>query len=82
MLTRRAILKSATVLAAASAGGFIATARSATAASADKITHSDAEWKTLLTADQYEVLRHEGTERAFTSALLEEHRDGTYSCAG
>jgi peptide-methionine (R)-S-oxide reductase len=79
MLTRRGILKSATVLVALPVG-LAAMARSAFAAG--KVTHTDAEWKNLLTPEQYDVLRHEGTERPFTSALLEEHREGTFTCAG
>ena len=47
-----------------------------------EIMRTDAEWKTLLTPAQYQVLRHEGTERAFTSPLLNEKRRGTYACAG
>jgi peptide-methionine (R)-S-oxide reductase len=47
-----------------------------------EVTHTDAEWRKLLTPAQYDVLRHEGTERPFTSELLEEHRAGTFSCAG
>ena len=43
---------------------------------------SDAEWKKRLTPDQYAVLRHEGTERPFTSPLLNEHRTGAFNCAG
>ena len=43
---------------------------------------SDAEWKTRLTASQYDVLRREGTERAGTSALNGEKRKGVYQCAG
>lgn len=84
MLTRRSILNFATALAATTAmpGGLVAVARSAMAAGADKVAHTDAEWQSLLTEDQYQVLRHEATERAFTSALLEEHREGTFSCAG
>lgn len=83
MLTRRSIVKSATMLAALSSlpGGLATWAKPAFAAT-DKIEHTDAEWQKLLTADQYQVLRHEGTERPFTSALLEEHREGTFSCAG
>lgn len=46
------------------------------------ITKPDAEWKAELPPESYEVLRHEGTERAFTSPLLKEHRDGDYACAG
>ncbi len=47
-----------------------------------EVTRTDAEWKKLLTPAQYQVLRHEGTERAFTSVLLHEKRRGTYACAG
>jgi peptide-methionine (R)-S-oxide reductase len=47
-----------------------------------EVTHSDAEWQKRLTPDQYTVLRHEGTERPFTSALLHEERAGDFACAG
>ena len=47
-----------------------------------EVTHTDAEWRTLLTADQYATLRHEATELPFTSALLKEERPGTFACAG
>jgi peptide-methionine (R)-S-oxide reductase len=47
-----------------------------------EVTHTDAEWHKLLTPAQYNVLREEGTELPFTSALLEEHHAGTFSCAG
>ncbi|MFO6446596.1 peptide-methionine (R)-S-oxide reductase MsrB [Erythrobacter sp. NE805] len=42
---------------------------------------SNAEWKKLLTREQYYVLREAGTERAFTSPLNKEHRKGTFVCA-
>jgi peptide-methionine (R)-S-oxide reductase len=42
---------------------------------------TDADWKTLLTPDQFHVLREHGTERAGTSPLNREKRDGTFSCA-
>jgi peptide-methionine (R)-S-oxide reductase len=47
-----------------------------------EVTHTDAEWRKLLTADEYAVLRHESTETPFTSALLHEKRRGTFVCAG
>ncbi len=39
------------------------------------------EWKKLLTADRYEILFEEGTERAGSSPLDREKRDGTFVCA-
>jgi peptide-methionine (R)-S-oxide reductase len=43
---------------------------------------TDAQWKQRLTPAQYQVLREEGTERAFTSPLNDEKRKGTFHCAG
>ena len=57
-------------------------ARHAKATEAFEVVHSDAEWRKLLSADQYAVLRQAGTERPFTSPLLEEHRKGVFACAG
>lgn len=48
----------------------------------EKIMKSDAEWKRELAPATYDVLRHEGTERPFTSPLNDEHREGTFVCAG
>ena len=44
-------------------------------------TKTDAEWKAKLTSQQYDVLRSKGTERAFTGAYWNEHREGVYHCA-
>lgn len=43
---------------------------------------SEAEWKSRLTPEQFYILREEGTERAFTSPLNDEKREGEYRCAG
>jgi peptide-methionine (R)-S-oxide reductase len=43
---------------------------------------TDADWKTTLTPEQFHVLREHGTERAGTSPLNREKRDGTFNCAG
>jgi peptide-methionine (R)-S-oxide reductase len=48
----------------------------------DKVVKSDEEWRRELTPDQYRVLRHKGTERAFTGAYWNAHGGGTYACAG
>src|SRR5690348_9684540 len=47
-----------------------------------KVIKTDAEWKQQLTPEQYDVLRHEGTEYAFTSPLNDIHDKGTFICAG
>ena len=47
-----------------------------------QVTRSEEEWRRLLTPEQYDVLRKAGTERRYTSALLNEHRAGTFNCAG
>ena len=47
-----------------------------------EVSFSDAQWRTKLSAAQYDVLRHEGTERPYTSPLNDEHRTGTFACAG
>lgn len=44
------------------------------------IRKSDAEWKMQLSPDSFEVTRHEGTERPFTGALLNEHEKGVFRC--
>jgi peptide-methionine (R)-S-oxide reductase len=47
-----------------------------------EVTHSDEEWRRLLTPAAYDVLRHQGTERPWSSPLEYEHRKGVYRCAG
>lgn len=46
------------------------------------VTRTDAEWRALLTPEQYQVMRHHGTERPGSCALLYEKRAGTFTCAG
>ena len=78
MFTRRKALGlfGCAALAASATGG------EAFAAEEDKVVRSDAEWRRMLTPDQYAILRRDGTERPFTSPLLHEARKGTFACAG
>ncbi|MCQ1777251.1 peptide-methionine (R)-S-oxide reductase MsrB [Neorhizobium galegae] len=46
------------------------------------VSHTESEWRKLLTPEQYNILREEGTEYPGSSALLNEHRKGTFSCVG
>ncbi len=46
------------------------------------VHHSDAEWQKLLGPDRYVILRENGTEPAWSSPLIAEHRAGIYLCAG
>ncbi len=43
---------------------------------------TNSEWKKLLSAETYKVLRKEGTERPFSSSYNDEKRKGTFYCAG
>lgn len=50
--------------------------------STEPLKKPDAEWKKVLTPAQFNVLREEGTERPFSSALNSEKRPGIFACAG
>jgi peptide-methionine (R)-S-oxide reductase len=47
-----------------------------------EVEHTEEQWRSLLTSEQFAVLRHEGTEHAFSSPLDHEKRHGTFFCAG
>ena len=68
---------------AAAAGGLVFLGRSGSAAHPRfSVNHTPAEWQKILGRQRYAVLREGATERPFTSALLNEHRRGTFVCAG
>jgi peptide-methionine (R)-S-oxide reductase len=46
------------------------------------VTHTEAEWRRLLTPEQYEVMREHGTEAPGSCALDYEKRPGSFACAG
>ena len=46
------------------------------------VARTDEEWRSLLTREQYQVLRRHGTEAPFSCALNQEKRAGTFACAG
>jgi peptide-methionine (R)-S-oxide reductase len=47
-----------------------------------EVTRSEEEWRNLLNREQFRVLRGHDTERPGSSPLNDEHRSGTYHCAG
>jgi peptide-methionine (R)-S-oxide reductase len=46
------------------------------------VTRTDAEWQKMLTPEQYQVMRHHGTERPGSCALNFEKRAGAFTCVG
>jgi peptide-methionine (R)-S-oxide reductase len=48
----------------------------------EKITKTDAEWRSELSPEQYHVLREKGTERAFTGEYWQTKTPGVYLCSG
>ena len=81
MLTRRFLMTGGAIALLAGLGSSRFAAFSAPA-EAFPVAHTEAEWRKLLTPDQYAVLRNSATERAFSSPLLDEHRPGIFACAG
>jgi peptide-methionine (R)-S-oxide reductase len=77
MMSRRTFLSTLTALAAAPSA-----VPADAAQGVGRLQLTDAQWRERLTAEQYRVLRREGTEPAFTSPLNGEKRKGTYHCAG
>ncbi|ADH88151.1 methionine-R-sulfoxide reductase [Ancylobacter novellus DSM 506] len=79
MLTRRFLMLTG---AAGLTAAWLRPGRDARAAETYPVTYTDAEWRQRLTPQQYTVLRKDGTERPYSSPLNDEHRRGTFACAG
>jgi len=89
MMSKRTFLMSGLAALGASAAAFAGGRRTHAAAAGSpaqsgpfEITHSEEEWRKLLSPEQFYILRQHGTERAGTSPLDKEHRTGTFACAG
>lgn len=76
-LSRRTLLRSVSGL------GLAALLPAAAGAAAPRpLRLRDAQWRRRLSPAAYDVMRHGGTERPWSSALVGEHRAGTFTCAG
>lgn len=83
MRRRDVLLGGAGLLGALGLAQWLASSREVAAATETfEVVKSEAEWKAALTPEQFRVLRQHGTERPFSSALNDEHRRGTFHCAG
>ena len=69
-LSRREVVSGGAVAAIA----LMVAPRMATAKSSFPVSHTDSEWKKILGAQRYDILREAGTERPFSSPLDDEHR--------
>ncbi len=80
MIDRRGMLG----LAGSAAVALLLFGRSGSASTGLRFTvnHTPDQWRRILGAQRYAILREAATERAFTSPLLNEHRRGVFACAG
>ena len=76
------LLGAGAMLAVTGAGSVMTGARNAMAETVSKLKLSNAEWRKRLTPERYNILRDEGTERAYSSPLNDEKRTGKFHCAG
>ncbi len=82
--SRNLIFATSTVLGVSALSGSLYLSGAAIGGASRKgfeIVKTDEEWKAILTPDQFAVLRKHATERAGTSPLLKEKREGLYNCA-
>lgn len=81
-IDRRRFLTLAGAGAVASSTLLACTSEPAAAAERFEVVKTDAQWRAQLGAAAYGVLRHENTERPYSSPLNDEHRAGTFACKG
>jgi peptide-methionine (R)-S-oxide reductase len=84
-MNRRTLLFASLVPIATASALFFSSRKSesiAKTSSKFEVSKTEAQWRKILTPEQFEVLRKEGTERAGTSPLMAEHRQGKFACAG
>lgn len=71
------------IVAVAAAGGYALTRKpAAPLPDSFRVTRTDAQWQARLSPAAYKVLLEGSTERPYSSALLKEHREGIFACAG
>ena len=83
--TRRAFLAGASMTAIGAAAALTLRPGKAAAPAPQEVFEvqkTDEEWRKILTPEQHKVLRKHGTERAWSSPLNDEHREGVFACAG
>jgi peptide-methionine (R)-S-oxide reductase len=80
-MTRRGWLQTAAITLLGGAASLASRGRAA-AAGMFRVTHTDDEWRHMLTPAQYDVLRHQGTEAPESSPLDHQYAKGRYLCAG
>ncbi|MEQ1899399.1 MAG: peptide-methionine (R)-S-oxide reductase MsrB [Devosia sp.] len=87
-MDRRSLLLGGTALAGLAALPFIFRAGAAMAGEGEpvpgifEVTHTDEEWRKILGEASFNIMRRQGTEPPWTSALLNEHREGQFLCKG
>ena len=81
MMTRRLFLKSGAIIGSVGVSSALWWA-TAPHAEAYTVTHTDVEWRKLLTPEQFHVMREHGTEAPGSCALNHEKRAGSFFCAG
>lgn len=84
-MKRRTMLFGGTALAALGVAGLgvrVGLSQDSGGSETFEVAMTEAEWREILTPDEFYILREEGTERAFTSPLNDEKREGTFTCAG